>query len=127
MDIKLVGSDNGLVRLEVVGKLSRDGAATGRDVLATLCGNDIYSKKVLLSLQRSLYVDSTGVEWLLSYHKRFDAGGGKLFCHSPSPVTSQMMKIMRLDRVLNIAATEAEAINKVMGEVRNDERNDSAG
>jgi anti-anti-sigma factor len=127
MDIKLVGSDNGLIRLEVVGKLSRDGAAVGRDVLALLCGNDVYSKKVLLNLQRSLYVDSTGVEWLLSYHKRFDAGGGKMICHSPSPVTSQMMKIMRLDRVLNVAATEGEAITKVMGEKLNDERNDSAG
>jgi anti-anti-sigma factor len=127
MELKLIGAENGILRVEVVGKLSRDGVVVSRDAFINACGGDVYQKPVLLSLQRSLYVDSTGVEWLLTYHKRFESGGGMLICHSPSPVTSQMMKIMRLDRVLHTASSESEAITKAKGALSHDEHEGTDG
>ncbi len=70
---------------------------------------------MLLNLQSSHYLDSTGVEWLLSNHKRFKAGGGSLVIHSFNPVMTQILKMMRMDLVLNLAKDEAAAMEMVNG------------
>lgn len=114
MQIKLLGSEDGIYRLETLGKLSRDGQRAGEsDPLVELCGPDIYKKPALLSLARSLYLDSTGIEWLLNYYKRFQGEGGQLICHSAAPNTQQLLKLMRLDQVLHLEPTEAAALQRV--------------
>jgi anti-anti-sigma factor len=114
MEIKLLGDEEGVYRFEVVGKLSRDGYRAGSvDPLVSLCGPDIFTKPALLSLSRSLYLDSTGIEWLLNYFKRFQAAGGQLIVHSASPATQQLLKLMRLDQILHLEATESAALTRI--------------
>lgn len=115
MEIKLVWNDGDLVRLETLGKLSRDGWNANRDPLGDLFGPNIYAGKVLLSLEHSQYLDSTGVEWLLSCHKRFEANGGKLVIRCHNPVMLQILKMMRMDLVLHLAKDEAAALQLVNG------------
>lgn len=113
MELKLVTQNEDAIRLEVVGKLTRDGWSGSRDLLTALCGEDVYSRVVLLNLSRSLYLDSTGVEWLLNYHKKFTAGGGRLICHSANLATQQLLKLMRLDQILEIETSDATAMARI--------------
>jgi hypothetical protein len=115
MQVKLVWNDGDLVRLETAGKLSRDGWTLGRDPLGDLFGPSIYSRQVLLNLDHSHYLDSTGVEWLLSSHLRFRAAGGKLIVRCFNPVLLQILKVMRMDLVLNLAKDDAAALELVNG------------
>jgi anti-anti-sigma factor len=113
MEIKLLGNEEGIHRLEVVGKLTRDGYKAGAvDPVVALCGEDIFKKPALLSLARSMYLDSTGIEWLLNYFKRFQAEGGKLIVHSATPATQQLLKLMRLDSILHLEPTESAALDR---------------
>lgn len=63
----------------------------------------------------SHYLDSTGVEWLLATNKRFQEAGGKLIVHSFNAVMQQILKMMRMDLVLNLAKDEAAAMEMVNG------------
>lgn len=110
MELKLIAAADGIYQVEIIGKLSRDEWKGAADPLFVLCGPDVYSSALLLNLSKSLYLDSTGVEWLLNYHKRFAEKGGKFVCHSASPATKQLLKIMKLDRVLHIELTEDAAL-----------------
>jgi anti-anti-sigma factor len=115
MELKLVWNEGDIIRVETVGKVSRDGWAPAQNPFVDLFGPTIFSRKVLLNLQSSHYLDSTGVEWLLSNHKRFNAAGGKLVIHSFNPVMSQILKMMRMDLVLNLAKDENAALEMVNG------------
>jgi anti-anti-sigma factor len=115
MELKLVWNDGEIVRVESAGKVSRDGWTPNRNPFADLCGPAIFSRKVLLSLSNSHYLDSTGVEWLLASNKRFKEAGGKLVVHSFNPVMSQILKMMRMDLVLNLAKDETAALEMANG------------
>src|SRR5262245_47038094 len=110
MNLKLLTSDGDLVRFEVVGKITRDCWGQQTDPLSSLFGDGVYQHKCLVSLSHSLYIDSTGVEWLLTAHQRFHREGGMLILHSLTPATKQLLRIMRMDLVLHIAANEREAV-----------------
>jgi anti-anti-sigma factor len=109
MEIKLLKSEGDCVRLQTLGKVSRDGWKTDQNPICDLCGEGIFGRRVLLNLQESQYLDSTGVEWLLHTHRRFQENGGMLVIHSVTPVMQQILKMMRMDALLNLAADEPAA------------------
>ncbi len=109
MILKQLVNDGDLIRLEVLGKISRDSWTQQKEPLAAEFGEDIYERRCLLSLNQALYIDSTGVEWLLTAHRRFAEQGGVLILHSPTPSTRQLLKVMRMDLVLNIVDDEHKA------------------
>jgi len=111
MNLKLLTSDGELVRFEAVGKITRDCWGQQADPLTSLFGDGVYQHKCLISLSHSLYIDSTGVEWLLTAHQRFHREGGMLILHSATPAAKQLLRIMRMDLVLHMAANEREAID----------------
>lgn len=113
MEIKTRETTNDFTRLEAVGKVTRNGWATGYEPIADHCGNDIYDKQVLLNLEAVKHIDSTGVEWLLASHKQFQETGGRLVLHSATPTVSQLLKMMRMHLVLNLANDEKSAMEKL--------------
>jgi anti-anti-sigma regulatory factor len=48
--------------------------------------------------------------WLLLCNKRFREADGRLVIHSVPPVVLDVMKVMRLDRVLKLAEDEVAAL-----------------
>jgi len=109
MEIKLLQNEGNLIRMAISGRLSRDGWVKPGDPFANLCGEDVFSRTVLLSLAETTHIDSTGVEWLLRANEKFQKGGGMLVIHSATPLTRQILKLMRMDLVLRIADNEAAA------------------
>lgn len=117
IELKLVWNEGDLVRVETAGKISRDGLKPLQNPFVDLLGGAIFSRKVLLNLRNSHYLDSTGVEWLLSNHKKFKEAGGRLVIHSFNPVIAQILKLMRMDLVLDLAKDEAAATELAQGVV----------
>lgn len=56
------------------------------------------------------YLSSSGVAVLVGLKRRLDAGGGKLVFFRLQPVVLDLLRVMRLDRHLNIAEDEAQAL-----------------
>jgi anti-anti-sigma factor len=109
MQIKILFPDGDIIRLAAEGRVSRDTWAHNGDPLTHACGPQIFKSKVLLSLRQVLYLDSTGVEWLLVCQRKFQQQGGRMILHSLVPATLQLLKMMRMDTLLEIEPEESAA------------------
>lgn len=116
MELKLHGKvhdvfarDHVVVNVEAIGKLSRNGLAAGSDPLRDLLGEDVYGESLMLSLEKCEYLDSSGVEWLLQCHSRFEKSGGRMVIHSAKPKVAQLLRIMRMHKVLRLAEDPEQA------------------
>jgi anti-anti-sigma factor len=126
IDLRILESESDVVRIALVGRLSHDGWPADFDPLADLIGGDVYGKSVLLDLARSNYLDSSGVSWLLESNKRFQQAGGALVLHSATPLTTQFLRMMRMDLVLLLVTDEAAAREKLNGHQHSDTAEKSA-
>jgi len=115
IDLRILRPEAGFVRMEIVGRLSRDAAPADYDPFIELYGNDVYSGKVLINLHKTTHIDSSGVGWLLSANKRFKENRGSLVLHSATPMTVQLLKLMRIDQVVLLADDERTARQKLNG------------
>ena len=88
------------------------------DPLQTLLGPQCYTHKVLLSLERSQGIDTSGVCWLAGIHKLFVQSGGKLVLYGVPPVVFDVFNFLRLSPLLHIAASEQAACELALGPTR---------
>lgn len=109
MQLKLVAQGEHDIRLQARGRITQASFPPDKDPLSDMLGIDVYHQRVLLDLEGLDYMDSTGVGWLLSCHKRFREAGGMLVIYSVPKVVDNIFKLMRLERVLHLAADAQEA------------------
>ena|SRR5262245_58816720 len=115
MRLTLLSHSDQLTRLECEGEVTQFQFIPGQDPLQEVLGPNIFRRSTLLCLDKTTYVDSSGVSWLLSSHKQFERSGGKLVLHSIPPTVLQVLRLLKLTSLLNIAADEAEALQKLQG------------
>ncbi len=108
MELTLVSENENILRLSVAGRIVQS-ALVAADPLSDAMGGEDYSRDVLLDMAQVEYIDSSGIGWLLARHKRFREAGGKLVIHSPSSMVSDVVKMLRLDTVFDLADDESAA------------------
>ena len=106
-----------VVQVAISGCLMQSDIAPPLDPFRAILGPNAYQKTVLLDMQDSNYLDSMCIGWLLGSHKRFREQGGKLVIHSLQPVASNVISLLRLNGILQIAADTSQALQLVKGEV----------
>ena len=106
MRLKLSTQEGEIVLMESEGLAARDSDDDPAGRFEAIGGDAIYTRKVLLDLSKCQYVDSMAIGWLLTCHRKFSERGGALVVHSPSPIVLQILKLMRMELVLHLAATE---------------------
>ena len=109
MKLTMVSADDGITRIQNEGDITQMDFRTGTDVLCNLLGADCYKRKVLLSLDKTPYIDSTAVGWIIRCHKNCKEAGGKLVIHSISPSVLQLLRMLRMPDILHIAENEVAA------------------
>lgn len=109
MKLNVQSAKPGLVRLASEGDITLvgfDGAATALEAILPL---EAFQGIALLSLQDSLYIDSSAVGWLIQCHFRFQNAGGKLILHSVPPMVDHAFRVLGMYGVLHIVRDEAAA------------------
>lgn len=111
MEIKLLRkTDDGLERFELIGDITANGWMNhSSDLFMKIYGEDVYKQRVMVSMAKAGHVDSTGIEWLLNCHRKFQEQGGKLVLHNLTMATQKLFHMMRMHLVLNIASNEESA------------------
>jgi anti-sigma B factor antagonist len=71
------------------------------------------SKNVILNMSEVTYADSSGLSAILIGNRLFKSSGGILVMCSLTPFVEKLIKISKLDDVLNILPTEQEARERV--------------
>jgi anti-anti-sigma factor len=116
MKLSLLSTENDITRIENEGDITQMDFRAGTDLLANLLGPDCYGRKVLLSLEKTPYIDSAGVGWMVMCHKRFKEEGGRLVIHSIPPMVNQILRLLRMPDILAMAGDEAAAQALALGE-----------
>jgi anti-anti-sigma factor len=114
VELRLLSQEStGVLELATEGRITQDAMSNSPDPVAHVAGEEAYAKKILLNLQNSDYMDSSGVSWLLKMDKRSREAGGKLILHSVPPMISQILRVLRMELVLTIAS-DAESARKLV-------------
>ena len=115
MDLQLAADDGQVAAINCTGQITRQ---SPDDPFEKLLGSDCYTRRVLLNLKHARFIDSSGLGWLLIAHKRFNENGGRLILHSVPPLIRHPIDLLRLDKVLTIVATEADALALALAQGR---------
>jgi anti-sigma B factor antagonist len=96
--------------VDVVGRLAlADGTAALRDVMRSLAEQG--KKHIVLNLAAVNFVDSSGLGELVRTHASVRSHGGQLKLVNPSKHVHDLLKMTKLDRVLDVEQDEASALN----------------
>lgn len=117
MNLSIHSTDADVMCLQCEGKITQADFKPGIDLLIQTAGQGIYARRVLLDLSRCEYMDSSGLGWLVTCHKRFNAEGGRMVLHSLPPLILQMLKMLRMERVFFVA-NNIDAARRVGVEVQ---------
>jgi anti-anti-sigma factor len=93
----------GLALVSASGQISEPMFASP-DPLADLLGPDCRKLRVLLNLEQTTFIDSSGINWLVRSFVAFRDGGGWLVLHSVAPAVLDTLRFMNLDSTLAVAA-----------------------
>jgi anti-anti-sigma factor len=102
MKLSIAQDDGQSVRVAVNGPVTQRELSPLQEPLVDLLGPGAYARQVRLDLSGTDYMDSSGVGWLLTCHKRMKQAGGKLTVYSPHPVVANVLNVLKLDKVLDI-------------------------
>ncbi|HEY0984328.1 MULTISPECIES: STAS domain-containing protein [unclassified Schlesneria] len=117
MKFKIKEDRDDVVQVSIEGCLNQQDVAPPIDPIRALLGPSAYQKTVLLDMRDSSYLDSLCIGWLLSCHKRFREQGGKLVIHSLPTVAANVISLLRLNTVFQMADDSEKALQLARGEV----------
>jgi anti-anti-sigma factor len=116
MQLKIISLDGGRAYVAASGTFSMSNKPANADPLRDLLGDNTYAQRVLLDMTAVDIIDSSGLGWLVACHKRFTEKGGGLVLHSCPLMVNNVIKLVRLDRVLKVAANKKEAETMAEGD-----------
>jgi anti-anti-sigma factor len=109
MQLAVARDDGEIVCVRSTGSIREEDVQVAVHPLESLPGPEVFARKLLLNLEETDYVASSGVGWLIGCHKRFQQAGGKFVVHSIPPTVRQVLRVLRIDSLLTVGASEAEA------------------
>ena len=112
MQLSMVSDDGAVMRVKVKGQVTQNELTAATCPLKALLGGD-YSRRVLLDLSEANFLDSSGVGWLLSTHQQFRANGGVMAMHSIHANSRKVLKVLKMELVLNLFDAEKNALDFV--------------
>ena len=86
MKLSLGNGEGNSLRVWVVGKVTQHDFGPIQEPLETLVGPGVYSRQITLDMADTSYMDSSGVGWLLTCHKRCREAGGQITLCNVTPV-----------------------------------------
>jgi anti-sigma B factor antagonist len=109
MNLSLRSDEGEVCRLQVEGEIRVGDRPCDSHFIDALLGPDCYMRKILLDLRHTPYMDSSGVSWLVSLHKQCREAGGILVVHSIPPTILAILKLLHMDRYLNLVEDDQAA------------------
>ena len=115
MKLSLRSDEGDICRIQTEGEIRFSDQSRDPHQVEALLGLDCYRRKILLDLQNTPYIDSSGVSWLVNFHKHCQEAGGILVLHSVPPSIMAILKLLHMDRYLKIVEDEHAARALALG------------
>lgn len=118
MKLTLLPLENdSVIRVRCEGPITLRHRTTPTDPLEELLGPSCFALRVVLNLERTRGVDTSGVNWLARCNKRFMDAKGRLVLVAVPPGVTQILDFLRLTPLLQMAPTEVAARDVILGAV----------
>lgn len=98
--MQAIGVEGDWLHAECIGDIGLPTIREGKESLQGWLGSDVFSRRVLLGMDKVRSLDTVGIGWLLACQKEFKETGGMLVLHSVPPLVAQILDLLHLDRVL---------------------------
>lgn len=115
MKLSLGKSDGDCFRVLVNGKITQHDFGPVQEPLEALVGPGVYSRQIELDMTDATYMDSSGVGWLLTCHKRVREAGGRLSIVHVQPLIANMLRLLKLSRMFGLEGPSDEATPEAGG------------
>ena len=102
MKLAVAKDDDQGVRVTVSGKVTQHDFASVQEPLADLLGPSAYGRQITPDLSDTMYLDSAGVGWLLTCHKRIREAGGALKLEKVPSIVTNLLRLLKLSRLLGV-------------------------
>jgi anti-sigma B factor antagonist len=116
MKLSIDSDDGQTVKMKVAGSVTQQEITLMADPVSDLLGPEAYRRRVCMDLGNAGFLDSSGINWLILNHKRFRENGGKLVLHSLPPLVMNVIKVLKMHRVFDIAESPQAAFALASGE-----------
>ena len=94
-----------------------DLASTGRNPIAELLGAGWSSKRLMVDLSNTDYIDSSAIGWLIQTNGEFKRNGGAMVLHSIPPMVKQVLGLLKIGSLIPLKDNEAAARAHLSGVV----------
>lgn len=119
MKLTLVSIEkDGIIRVATEGNITSGDFDGASNPLEALLGATWFTTRVLLNMDRTDYIDSSAIGWMIGSHRSFKEGGGAFICHSIQPGVKQILDVLKIGKVVPMVADEAEARALAIGGAR---------
>ncbi len=112
MVFKLVSIEKqGIVHVATEGNLTSANLdlSSVKNPMETLLGATWNTHRVLLNFEKTAYLDSSAIGWLIGTNRAFREAGGKLVVCSLQPAVKQLMDVLKVGRAVSLADGEEAA------------------
>lgn len=108
-ELSVISQEDHSVKLRAKGRIVQSDVSPFSDPLAEAIKDSSYRQRVLIDMADVEFVDSSGISWILTCHKRFREAGGLLVLHSCVPAVSNILRVLKMDQILHVADDENAA------------------
>jgi anti-sigma B factor antagonist len=115
MKLSLGKSDGETFQILVSGKITQHDFGPVQEPLEALIGPGVYARQIELDMSNATYMDSSGVGWLLTCHKRVREAGGRLTIVNVQAIIANMLRLLKLSRMFGLDGPTEEATPEAGG------------
>ena len=121
MEATIVSQNGDIRRLTLSGEVTQRQLRKFNDPLAAE-GREAYGRKILCDMSGTTLLDAAGVSWILVNHKRCREQGGRFVLHSIPQLVMNVLLVLRLNLVFDIADNESAALKLANNPVPEEQR-----
>lgn len=109
MQFSILGDEPDLLKVQCSGEITQQFIPPNINPLSDQLGGAGFTRRVIVNMDKTRFVDSSGISWLLENNKRFKTEGGRLVLYGIPPLVRQVFDLMKMSTVLFLAKDETEA------------------
>ncbi len=112
MELRLQEEENGLFHVDCQGAISLPDIQLDSEPMTKLLGPEVFSRQVLLNLDQTSLLDTSGISWLIHCHETFERSGGMLILYAIPRRVRYILQLLQMESLFHTASdvTAARAL-----------------